>query len=99
MGKAYDRIARAPTRQIKNARVVCFRTPKTFYGVHPHLFLIHSLSTILITVFIIALVKSSIHLYLTFHLLFSFIKLLLNFRLLPVKHTLSSSKQFFCLYV
>ena len=58
MGKVYDRTR---TRHIKNTRVIC-RTPKTLYDVLPHLFLIHSFSTLLITLFIIAFIKCSVHL-------------------------------------
>ena len=41
----------AYTGHIKNTRVIC-RMPKTLYGMLPYLFLIHSFSTLLITIFI-----------------------------------------------
>ena len=59
-------LARPRTRYIKNTRAVC-RTPKPWYGVLSQLFLIHSFSTLLITLFLISLVKS---LHSTLHLLF-----------------------------
>ena len=54
---------------IKNAHVVCC-LPETFYGVFPHLFLVHSLSTLFIKIFTITLSKFSLCLYSTFYLLF-----------------------------
>ena len=59
-------LAHPRTRHIKSTRVVC-RTPKTLYGVLSQLFLIHSFSTLLTTLFLICLVK---FLYLTFYLHF-----------------------------
>ena len=43
----------------KNTGVICW-TPETLYGELFHLFLIHSFSTLLITIFTIYLVKSTI---------------------------------------
>ena len=55
-------LARACTHHIKNTLVVC-RMSKILYGVLPHLFLIHSFSTLLITLLSIALANCSVHLY------------------------------------
>ena len=57
--------------------------PKTLYDVFPHLFVIYSFSNFLITLFTIAVMKSSVCLYSTFYLLF-FHKVKYMF---PVKHT------------
>ena len=54
---------------IKNARVVS-HMPEILYGVLPHLLMIHSFSTLLITRFYC--IKSSVYLYSTFYLLFVF---------------------------
>ena len=53
--------------------MVC-RTPKTLFGVLNYLFLIHSFSTLVITLFTIALIKCSFRLYSTFYLVFFFHK-------------------------
>ena len=60
----------ACTCHIKNACVVCCKH-KTLYAVHPHLFDLF-IFTILFTLFTIALIKCSVHLYSTFYLLFFF---------------------------
>ena len=59
------------TCHIKNTNVACC-TPKTLYDVLSQLFLVHSFSTLLITVFIICLIKSLVYLSLTFDLRFFF---------------------------
>ena len=71
-------IALPHTRHIKDTRVVCC-APKTLYGVFSQLFLIHSFSTLLITLFSISLVKSSVQLYSTFNLLFIVQKITFTF--------------------
>lgn len=48
------------------------RTSTRHYDVLPPLFLIHSFSTLLIAIFTIAIIKCSVHLYSTFHVLFFF---------------------------
>ena len=66
-------LACTPTHHIKNTGVVCCM-PKTLYGVLPHLFLIHSILTLLITLFTITLIKSSVYLYSMFYLCLFFHK-------------------------
>ena len=56
------------TCHIKNTSVV-YHTPKTLDGVFSQLFLIHSLSTFIITFFLIFLIQSFVRLYSTFFLL------------------------------
>ena len=64
-------MVRACRHHIKNTRMT-YRTPETFYGGLPYLFLIQFFSTLLITRFIITFIKCSVTLYLTFYLLFFF---------------------------
>ena len=70
-------LAQACTCHNKNTRAVCCMS-KT-YGVLPHLFLIHSFSALLITLFTVALIKRSICLYSTFYLLLFFHKVMFSF--------------------
>lgn len=58
-------LARVRKLLIKNTRVVC-RTSETPYGVLPHLFRILSCFTLLITLFIIAIIKCSVCLYINY---------------------------------
>ena len=53
----------------ENTHVVC-RTSRRLYGMFSQLFLINSFSSFLITLFTISLLKSSVHQYSTFYLLF-----------------------------
>ena len=62
-------LERAHTRHIKNTSVAC-RAPKTLCGVLPHLFLIHSISTLSITLFTTSLIKSCLP---VFKFLFTFV--------------------------
>lgn len=59
------------TCHIKNTDVVC-HTLKTLYVAFSQLLPIHSVYSLLITVFTISLVKSSVPVYSTFYLLFFF---------------------------
>ena len=67
-------LAHVHTYHIKNTHVACC-TPKTVHGVLLHLFLIHSFSTLLITLFTIVFIKESVCLYSTFIYFSSYIKL------------------------
>ena len=66
------------TCHIKKTIAVCCMT-KTLYGVLTHSFLIHSFSTIAITLFTTALIKISVCLYSTLYLLLSFHKVTSGF--------------------
>ena len=71
-------LACAHTLHIKNKCVVCCR-PKTLNDMLSHLFLVHSIHTLLFTFFTIALIKSSLSLYSTFHSFFFFHKITFSF--------------------
>ena len=66
--------------KLATRRLIC-RTPKTLSGVLPHLFLIHSFSTLLITPLTIAIIKCSVRLYSAFYLLFFVYKVTLGFHI------------------
>ena len=73
---------------INNTCVICC-TPKTFYGVFPHLLMIHWFPTLLIRLSTIAWIKCSVCLYLAFWFFFFFQIITFGFYciyLLPVKH-------------
>ena len=53
-------------------RSVVFSHPEMLYGVFPKIFMIHSISRLLIILFTIALIKCSGHTYSTFYLLLFF---------------------------
>ena len=59
-------LACSRTFHIKNSDVVC-HTPRKLHGVLLHLYLIQLFSTLLITLFTIALIKISVSLYSTFY--------------------------------
>ena len=65
--KGMKTLSHAPAH-IKNTRVVCC-TPETLFDVLSQLFLLHSFSTHLIKCFTSSLIKSLVHLNLTFDLL------------------------------
>ena len=71
-------LTRARTRHIKNKGVVS-RTPEILYGILPNLFLVHSFSTLPITIFIITLMIHSVTLCSTFCLIF-FFQIINNFQ-------------------
>ena len=66
-------LTRCRTCHIKNTRVV-YQLPKTLYDVPIHWFLLHLFFTLLITLFMIDLIKCFVHPYLTFYLLYFFHK-------------------------
>lgn len=77
-GRCVIEITHPHTCHTKNKPEVC-SIPKTLYGVLSQLLLIHSFSTLLLTLFTVALVKCYVRLYSNFYLLFFFHKATFGF--------------------